>query len=185
MNKFHWLGALVFCFVGLVVALFLTEVPVQATGMMHPHFSSMLKSGSNLPPSLLQKIIYLFVGIFILTILCLMLFIGIDNRKSSSLRLTRLLILIASGLYISVFVVMVLINWSYVDGQSDLFVGGFPLPTAIMLYVLTLFPLTFSLIYILKFKSWILNKDDLTKFEEIIRSRKQRQSSNPGNDGGL
>jgi hypothetical protein len=104
-----------------------------------------------------------------------MVFIGIGNRRTPLSDQAKLSISIASGIYILVFVVLVFVNWSYVDSQSDFFIGGFPLPTSIMLYGLTLVPLLFTLLYIIKFEAWILSKEDLEKFEAILRSREQHE----------
>ena len=52
-------------------------------------------------------------------------------------------------------------------------IGSFPLPTAIMLYGLWAMPLVFVVLYVVKFDRWIVTEEDMTRFREIVESRRR------------
>ncbi|NND31806.1 MAG: hypothetical protein HKN76_04385, partial [Saprospiraceae bacterium] len=164
------------CFLIALSVLFLIDPPLTATGIIHEEFGSMLKSGPGVQFSRLQKFLFLLVGVLIIVIFCLMLYIGLDNRNTRVPNRPKMWILISSILYVSVFIILAFTAWHYFDNQSDVFIAGFPLPSAIMLFGLTLVPLFFTMLYILGFENWIFSRDDLAKFEAILRSRKERNT---------
>ena len=64
--------------------------------------------------------------------------------------------------------------WSYYkymteDGSS--FVLGLPTPTAWMLYGAWPYPVLFALYFVYIFHDWFLRKEDLQRFQQLLRER--------------
>jgi hypothetical protein len=73
---------------------------------------------------------------------------------------------------------MVFAYWDYQETNSTSYFGGFPIPTAWMLYGMWFVPAIITSAYIFKFDDWVLTKEEEKQFHEIVAARRKR-----GNNG--
>ena len=78
------------------------------------------------------------------------------------------------------FIIMALIfsglAWSYsgyLRGDTDAIIGGYPAPTAWMIYGVWLFPLILITLFVVTFDRWFLSKEDLGEFREWVQANQQ------------
>jgi hypothetical protein len=76
-------------------------------------------------------------------------------------------------LYEAVFSMMC---WTYWRSLSDplevSFWGSFPAPVAWLVYGIWLFPGFFIALYVARFNEWILPRESMCRFEEILQARR-------------
>ena len=75
-------------------------------------------------------------------------------------------------LYALVFLGLTLSYWDYTQGNTDTYLGGYPAPTAWMIYGVWFFPVLIAALLILKFDQWFLTEDDLQAFRQLLEERK-------------
>ena len=56
-----------------------------------------------------------------------------------------------------------------------MFLLGFPLPTAVMLYGIWGVPLIFVLFFVIRFDQWILKPEELERFETLLAEKRESQ----------
>jgi len=177
MRVFHWLLLLLTVFAFILIAILCSDVPSGASGILHPEYSTMLKGGSSIAESTTVKWLGLFFGIGIMLFFVMGIFIGMDSRPKSIRNEARVPFLIGTALYLLVFIALTLAYWSLYDSGSSVYLGGFPLPTAILLYGVTFVPILFTILYVRNFHSWVLSSDELESFHEIKRKRIARMGN--------
>ena len=70
-------------------------------------------------------------------------------------------------LYGLVFLGLTLSYWDYTNGHTNAFFGGYPTPTAWMIYGVWFFPLILVALLIYKFDEWFLTEEDLRAFKKL------------------
>jgi hypothetical protein len=81
--------------------------------------------------------------------------------------------------FVGYAIVFLCLSFSYVayeQAESPLLWGGFPAPTAWMLYVLWLFPLVLVAMFMLRFDQWFLDPKDLERFQELVAEQETNSS---------
>ena len=82
--------------------------------------------------------------------------------------------LIGGCIFAILFAMIVYTDGAYARGESRQLVLSFPLPTALMLYGVASVPLLFMILYVVKFDSWILTDEDLQRFHQLVRQKKDK-----------
>ncbi len=139
------------------------------TGMPHTKYTTMLQSTHDSYEFSIVKWAGFAFGIGILLYLNLVLTIGLKRTKS--IQKFNFWILFGGAGYIILFVLMFIAYQNYIDKEIPSLLGGFPIPTAIMVYGLWLFPLFFTALYVWKFKDWVINKKEVARFHELVKSK--------------
>ena len=174
MKVFHWLFLLIVLFAFVLLAILLSDVLPGSSGMLHPEFKTMLKGGPSIAASARGRWLALFFGIGIILFFVTGIFIGLASRNKLVRDQARKPLLIGAVAYLLVFISLTLSYWSYHDTGSSIYLGGFPLPTGILLYGVTLLPVVFTILYVRNFGTWVLTGEELERFHEINRKRKAR-----------
>lgn len=68
---------------------------------------------------------------------------------------------------------------SYTQGLSDTFFGGYPAPTAWMIYGIWFLPIGIIAIFIATFDQWFLRPEDLAAFRQMVQAS-QEEKGGPG-----
>lgn len=182
-NKFQVLFFVLISTVVVIGLLFVLHVPTVGKAVVHPEFGTMLQSSPQIGPNSIFQLLSAIFGILIVCHFILLLFIGLDNRLPRASKKARAAIWIGGVIYVAVFILLLLVHWDYNENVRVIFFGGFPLPTAIMLYVLITTPVYFTILYILRFNQWILSPGDIVKFRHILEERRKIEmdlKNNPG-----
>lgn len=165
---------LVFLLLFLVVigTVFLIEAPIGISSRIHDEFPTMLQSGDINYGSSFAILSYLF-GFGVIGTLCFFVFIG--AYKNGKLGAIRIGLSIGAILYLIVYSILFMSYLSYANPNSEVqFVGGWPAPTAWMMYGMWATPLIFVMLYSFKFRDWILSEEDEKRFQELKAKRKER-----------
>lgn len=148
---------------------------LQEGPLMGPHnsYSTMLVGQYNVGS---EYWVFVLLGWSMINIFILCLYLGLRNRSGQK-SIGRWLV---TGylLYCLAFGLMVLADLNYLNEATTAFFLGFPIPTAWMIYGMWFVPLLFSILFIIKYNSWVLSQDDLRTFEKILQDRKQRLGPN-------
>ena len=75
--------------------------------------------------------------------------------------------------YAIIFVLLVRSDAAYQAGGELLHVGGFPPPTAWLIYGMWLFPLVMVGLFVWGFDRWYYTPDDEARFADLTREEKQ------------
>lgn len=159
-------------FLILICSLWFITPPHAATGMPHPEFKTMLHSGDSIVTSKPALYVSYLFGLAVIVMMYFFVRFGSTREKDTG-HLTRWLS-IAFFIYILVYTGMFMSYIDYAINGHNRFFLGWPTPTAWMIYAMWATPSIIMLIYIVKFKDWILSDEDEQVFQEILMRRKQR-----------
>lgn len=154
--------------------LFFISPPESVTGQAHPNFNTMLVGGESLSTSTMTQTLGYIFGLCTVLTLCVFLFIGAVRRNK--LGAVRLWLLLSSMVYCVVYTLTFFSDVKYVEtGHTDFF-NGWPLPTAWMIYAMWATPVLFVIIYVFKFRDWILPVEEEERFYDLVAERRKRQN---------
>ena len=151
----------------------LSDPPKNNHGFAHSRFgNSMLQGGDGqLRHGSIRWLGWIYGGCqIVFYVICLLL----GMREPS--RCTRAF-LVCGGIYLGTFCWLMLADQKYVGHLDQPLVLGFPLSTAIMVYGLWGVPLLFVGMYVVNFDRWILKPDDLQRFEDLVRQKREGKES--------
>jgi len=97
--------------------------------------------------------------------------VSFGAKRKGRLGAIRTWLIIGMIAYLSVFTLLTMTYWDYAEKGTGSFIGGLPVPTALMLYGLGTVPLILTLTYIIKFRDWILTEEDEARFQELVARR--------------
>ena len=180
-NLFQLLLGWLCMWLGVIAGLWLTPQPKLATGIPHPQYDPMLHSGDSVATLAHTQWLAYFFGIGIIGIFLLGLFIGAWKNHPETRKNIYRWFAWGSGLYFLAFTAMIVAYGYDVAHPEDLYVLGFPLPTALMLFVFGFSPLYFSVLYIINFPRWILTPAEEQAFQNLVQQRRQREAASPPN----
>lgn len=162
---------------GLIVTLWLSDVPENATGTTDATFRTLQRSGSTVATHPTTKWAAYGFGVCIISIFCLFLFVG-GRKQQPNLRQKMYRVLsIGWGLYLLVLSLMVFSWWDYAVTNSTNYFLGLPKPTAWMVFGLLAAPSFIAFFYINQFEKWVYTPEDEQQFREIMERRTSKQYS--------
>jgi len=164
---------------GLLVALLLTlgvsllmPASTQPTAQVHPVAPSLLQSTGGLAEHPATLWLGYVMGLLMIGIMAVAVWIGLRKRDRAT-PLNRWMRAAFVG-YALVFTALTVTYASYTGDPETAFFGGFPAPTAWMIYGMWLFPLLFVGLYMALFDRWVLTEDDLARFQELVEAKRQQ-----------
>lgn len=153
----------------------------DGSGVEHPRFKTMLHSGGASGRGDWLIVVGWLYGALQMTFFVAVLTVGIRAGARPPKQYAPLLIVAAvGGLLLTAFTAMMACYATLLEHPVVSLWGAFPPSTAIMLYVVWPLPTVFILLYTLRFDDWILSPDDLSRFEQLARGRKDAAESDPG-----
>ena len=120
----------------IIVAIWTSTPPAQATGMADASYSTLQKSGGTVASSTsLKWLAYLF-GVAIISLFCLGVFMGASKKDAIIQKKIYRVLGLGTLLYLFVYSMMVFSWWDYVDTNSMEYFMGLPQPTAWLIFCL-------------------------------------------------
>ena len=156
----------------IIVAIWTSTPPVQATGMADTTYSTLFKSGETVATTPFLKWLAYFFGIAVISLFCLGVFLGAAKKDKTIQKKIYRVLGIGTFLYFFVYSMMVFSWWDYVATNSMDYFMGLPQPTAWLIFGLLFIPIFMSFFYITQFNSWIITDRELAKFQQIKERRK-------------
>ncbi len=158
----------------IIVAIWTSTPPIQATGMTDTTYSTLQKSGGTVAITPYLKWLAYFFGIAILSLFCLGVFMGAAKKDKSIQKKIYRVLGIGTFLYLLVYSMMVFSWWDYVATNSMDYFMGLPQPTAWLIFGLLFIPIFMSFFYITQFNAWIITDRELAEFQQIKERRKNK-----------
>lgn len=165
--------AMFFVLLLMLLLLVLTATqpePRGAIGRDHPDYQAMQQGGENTERHAHVYALGVLWGLLQILFFTLCLTLGIGQE--ANIRALGLLLVSGGGLYGAAYLVMTSWYPRYVDASAPQQVLAFPLPTAVMLFGVGLAPLFFIVLYVAGFHRWIITRDELDRFNELVRAGK-------------
>ena len=170
---------LLFCFLVLMGTAFIgiccfEQIPGEQ-GMSHPAYpeNTMMQTPEDSEPH--PWLVFMTGAFGFLTALFagVSLLLGLKPHHRSG-PVGRWLVL-ATVVYATLLGLVVAIDWyTSADGMNSIF--GFPISTAMMLFVLGPFPFVFVSLYAINFPNWIMSPEDEQDFHKLVAKRRQQQT---------
>ena len=159
----------------LVLALGIAWVIPAADGVGgHPHdvHMSMRQAGSG--PDRHEGLLGVGWAFGMLSIFIFVLLIGFGCRRGDGFRGLARPLVAAFCVYVGVFTWMMVAYADYMVAPGGPLILGFPLPSAIMLYLL--YPVTaiLNLYFVVGYRRWVLTGDDEARYVELVERHKAR-----------
>lgn len=164
-------------FLILIACLWLVPGVPDATGGLHPEFKTMLKSGDSMADTPATKWMAYLFGLGIIGIFGFALVAGARKKEAVLDQKIRRFIIFTVLVYAVVFTLTTFSYWSYHQSNSMEYFGGFPKPTAWMLYGCWFTPLLLTITYYYKFQSWVITPEEEEQFDKIVKARREREQS--------
>ena len=142
------------------------------TARLHPEAASLLQSTGGLADQPETLWLGYAFGLLVLGLMAVCVWIGL-RKKETGTPLTRWM-MIGFGGYALVFTGLTLTYARYTGNAEVPFFGGFPLPTAWMVYGIWFFPLILVGLYMAMFDRWVLTEDDQARFQALVEENRQR-----------
>lgn len=174
MKTIHLLYALTIIFLGIIAFLAITPPPANVTGQAHDVYKTMLKGGSSMSAESSTNILAYLFGLCATGLLCMFLILGAIRK--GKLDGIRPWLIMASIAYLTVYSLTYMADAHYVETAHNRFFLGWPVPTAWMIYVMWSTPVLFVLMYIFKFRDWILTEEDESRFQDLVKARRAAES---------
>ena len=166
MKFYRWLFAFFVALLTVVILLWLVQEPSGSTGTAHPDYGAMQHSGPDISSS--QPVQWLAISFGGLIVLILITCVIIGYLRQDRLASDRNPLLWIGAVYVLVYTGLIVLYLNYVDGGTIIYILGFPMPTAWMIYVFWLFPVAFTFYYVRKFDSWVFKPSSMEEFLAIL-----------------
>ena len=156
----------------IATVIYLFNLPGSGAPMagVHPEFNTMLKSSSDPKTPGLIFAGYALGSLFILT-LCS--FVVLGQLKKGTLGKVKIPLLGLMALYLTIFLLLMTSYANYESGPDAVFFGGFPTPSAWMIYGMWGCPLLLILLFMFSFDSWFVTSEDMSRFQQLLEARDQ------------
>jgi len=161
---FKILLVLLICLLAVVGYMYFLPGATDALATVHPKSSGLLKSVADQPDILGPG--YL-VGFFFVSIISLCVLVGMSKR--GSLGWVGKWLVSCFICYLLVYTSLVWVYSTYEAGPNAAFWGGFPLPTAIMIYGIWGFPAFFITLFVVTYDQWFYRDSDRKTFQDLLK----------------
>jgi hypothetical protein len=166
LDKILFVIVLAMC--AVVVALMLTPQVEGQTRVAHPSFQTMRHGGAGAERH--AAVLWLGWGFGALSILSFVALAAFGARKAGSLRGLGWPLICGVGAYLGLWTWLVVAYRDYASEVAPPLVAAFPLPTAIMMYLLWPVPAVFSVFFVAGFGAWVYSEDDLDEYRRLLSS---------------
>jgi hypothetical protein len=178
----HVLLAIVVALWVVTLGILLIPETSGALGTAHPDFVGMRHGGSGLERhAAVLWAGWAFGGVGIVLYAALMAF---GTRRGPARQAIAPWLVLGLCAFLATWTGLVLAYRTYMlEGPGRLFLG-FPLPTAIMLYVLFPASLIFTVTYVVGFGRWVFSEDDETAYERLLAETQEPRSRSTAEEPG-
>lgn len=152
-----------------VLWIAVTPEGAGSRGAVHARFSQMDQGGAGMERhGATFAAAWLFGSLMIAMFVCLLAWQAKGGRRPWPC------FFVGGLLYQAIFSMMCWTYWRSLANPLDVaFWGSFPVPVAWLVYGIWLFPGFFITIYVMRFDEWILPRESMRRFEEILQTRRR------------
>lgn len=171
------LGVLALLVLSLAIAWVMPE-PEGVGGSRHPEYSTMQQGGSGAARH--GSILGVGWAFGALSIVIFVLIIVFACRRPDQFRQAAPYFLASFLIYLAVFTWLVVAYSQHMDEPTARLYLGFPLSTAIMLYLFFPVSIAFNVLFVVGFRRWVLIEEDEARFEHLLELRRELAASGEG-----
>jgi len=176
-NQLTILLVLLIAVLAMIVAMANVPPVQQASGILHPEYKTMLKSGNSVVISTPVKWLAYLFGLGILGIFTWFVFIGARKKQPEKRKRINRTLGIFFLFYVIIFSLMVFSYWDYSVAEGNNYFWGFPIPTAWMMYPFWFSPIIITLVLIFRFDDYVINDEELAAFNALVKARKAKREN--------
>jgi len=158
----------------LLVFLGILFIPDNSTPMLkiHPDYPPMTQSVHQITQDSTVYALGIALAFSIITIMAVLSLMG--NRKYGAWGKISYWLIAGLVIYAFAWGVMIWTHYHYQVNHDYHFWGGFPVPTAWMIYAIWFLPILPMAAYFFLFKSWIWRDQDESRFQELVQQAKEQ-----------
>lgn len=165
-----FLLAALIALVGIFIVAVASPKDVYPGAVSHPHQVEMHVAGPAVEFDVMMIGYGRAVGVLLISIFLLCLFLG-SGKNGNDPRFVGL-VLVSGSLLIGAFLAMTSAMEKYTQSSSPELIGGFPVPTAWMVFGIWLMPIAFLATYVVGFRRWVMTEDDQQRLEALVAYQK-------------
>ncbi|MFK7844927.1 MAG: hypothetical protein AB8G77_06475 [Rhodothermales bacterium] len=170
----RWMLAVLVSLLMLIGFLFFYPNASNPTASPHPVYSSILQSTG--PYDTFASWIGVLFGLLLIATIYLTMAIGLFRPQHKST--LKAWVLRATLIYGLVWISIKLVYDVYLTNPEPAFFGGFPIPTALLLYGMGSFPLFLIPLYYYYFSKDVYSDEDQQRFEQIMKDNALENGGN-------
>ena len=159
----------------IMAASVLLPGATEPTARLHPEAASLLQSTGGLADQPATLWLGYVLGLLILGLMAVCVWIGL-RKKDAGTPLTRWMMTGFAG-FALVFTGLTFTYARYTGTAEIPFFGGFPLPTAWMIYGMWFFPLILVGLYMALFDRFVLTEDDQARFQDLVAENQRKREA--------
>ncbi len=163
----RWMLAVLVSLLILIGFLFFYPNASAPTASPHPVYSSILQSTG--PYDAFASWIGVLFGLLLIAIVYLTMAVGLLRPRHKSA--LKAWIARATLIYGLVWISIKLVYDAYLLNATPAFFGGFPIPTALLIYGMGSFPLFIIPLYYYYFSKDVYSDEDQQRFEQIMKDQ--------------
>jgi magnesium-transporting ATPase (P-type) len=172
-TKLAWLLLVLLSSTCILIGVILS-IPERPEGYdyTHPDYATMQRGPDGMERH--GPVIWLGLSFAVLQFCIFTCLIALSLNKQGRLRKFKKPLLAGLLLNVGVFSLIIIAYMIYARDGTGVLIGSFPRPTAVMLYGLGPVQIVFAIIYILYFDRAIFTTEDLEKFQQLVKERRQQ-----------
>ncbi|MDA0261820.1 MAG: hypothetical protein O3A21_06465 [Proteobacteria bacterium] len=152
-----------------VLWIALTPEVAGGHGAVHAQFSEMDQGGPGM-----ERHGAVFAAACLLGAVMIAMFVCLLAWQTKGVRESWRWFFVGGLLFEAIFSMMCWTYWRSLANPLEVSIwGSFPLPVAWLVYGIWLFPGFFITLYVMRFDEWILPKESMRRFEELLEARRQ------------
>lgn len=155
---------------GVLISAMMTRASDYPGAVAHPQQAQMHVAGPSAEFDLTMLRTGQAVGILIVAVFVLCLLLG--SGKNGASATFAGVVIVSAAVLMSVFLMMTSTISEYVQSPSPKLIGGFPVPTAWMVFGVWLTPILFLAVYIAGFRQWVMTEDDQQRLSALVARRR-------------
>lgn len=161
--------------IAMLSGFFIPDSLIPTAGL-HPDHASMLQSKGTVASSSRVIILGYIMGLFIIGTMFTLIFLG--AKKAGKRTPLHRYLGVGSIVYLLIYSFLTYAYWDYIHLGNQAFFGGFPLPSAWMIYGMWLSPLFLAAIYVWGFDKWVFTANDLSDFKNLVSQQENDATPN-------
>jgi uncharacterized membrane protein len=159
----------------LAITLSIPQIP-EGHDFTHPNYETMQRAPDGMERN--GPVLWLGLSFAVLQFCIFACLMELSLNKQGRLSTFKKPLLVGLLLNVGIFSLMMFAYRIYARDGSGPLIGSFPWPTALMLYGLWPMQIIFVIIYVWYFDRGIFTAQDLEKFQQIVKARRQSMEEN-------
>jgi hypothetical protein len=156
----------------VLVTMLIPEV-AGARGVVHPEIESIQQGGSGIERHGYALPLYWAFGVAVISTFVALIAFG--ARKGKEIKRLVWALLLGGSAFVITWTWLILVYRGYMTETSHALIFGFPVPTAVMIFVVYPISMIFNLLFVIGFKHWVLSDEAAEAYERMVAEKRLGQ----------